>query len=225
MRRLFPHPTDSISVRDAYDVERPRPADRPWVSMCMVSSLDGSIAVDENSRALSNPVDREVLLTLRSLADVVLVGARTVLADDYLPPRLDGPRFIIVSRSAAFTFKERVWSNGRAALLLPIDGPDVPVPTVRAGRGSPDLAAALASLDADHVLAEGGATLNGMLVAADLVDELDLTWSPRLAGGDGSRMTRHAPEGLRPMRLAQLCEDDNFVFSRWLRDRDVTPRR
>lgn len=219
MRRLYPNPTDAVNVREAYDVPRPRPADRPWVSLCMVSSLDGSIVLDENSRALSNPVDQQVLLTLRSLADVVLVGARTVRADGYGPPRADGPRFVVVSRTASFTFEERFWESDRAILLLPEDGPDVPVPCIRAGRGTPDLSVALAGLDADLVASEGGATLNGLLTAADLVDELNLTWSPQIAGGDGSRLTRGAPEGSRPMRLVHLLEDDHFVFSRYVRVR------
>ena len=37
--------------------------------------------------------------------------------------------------------------------------------------------------------AEGGALLNGALAAADLIDELNLTISPQLAGGDGPRVT------------------------------------
>lgn len=219
MRRLFPNPADEVTVREAYDVPRPRPAHRPWVSLCMVSSLDGSIVLDENSRALSSPVDQEVLLTLRSLADVVLVGARTVSADGYGPPRADGPRFVVVSRTASFTFDERFWTSDRATLLLPEDGPEVPVPCIRVGRGRPDIAAALTMLDADLVMAEGGATLNGLLVGADLVDELNITWSPRLAGGDGSRLTRGADEGSRPMQLAHLLQDDDFVFARYLRAR------
>lgn len=219
MRRLFPHPSDDVTVRDVCAVTRPRPADRPWVSVCMVSSIDGSTAVDENSRALSNPVDQQVLLTLRSLADVVLVGARTVRADGYGPPRADGPRFVVVSRRADFTFDERFWQSDRVTLLLPEDGPEVPVPCQRLGRGTPDVAAALAALDVDTVLSEGGPTLNGLLVARDLVDEVDLTWSPRLAGGSGSRLATGAPESLQRMRLAHLYEDDDFVFARYLRDR------
>ncbi|MFZ9630353.1 MAG: dihydrofolate reductase family protein, partial [Ilumatobacteraceae bacterium] len=176
-------------------------------------------AVDENSRALSNPVDQQVLLTLRSLADVVLVGARTVKADGYGPPRADGPRFVVVSRRADFTFDERFWQSDRVSLLLPEDGPTVPVPCVRTGRGTPDVAAALLTLDATTVLSEGGPTLNGLLVAADLVDEINLTWSPSLAGGAGSRLAAGAPEAVRRMRLAHLYEDDDFVFARYLRDR------
>ena len=51
MRRLFDHPTDHVTVREAYDVERHRdPAGRPWVGVCMVASIDGSTVVDTNSR-------------------------------------------------------------------------------------------------------------------------------------------------------------------------------
>lgn len=219
MRRLLPHPADDVSVAEACDVPRHRHPDRPWVSLCMVSSLDGSTAVNENSRALSSPVDQQVLLTLRSLADVVLVGARTVRADGYGPPAPDGPLFVVVSRRADFSFEERFWQSDRVRLLLPEDGPQVPVPTMRSGRGTPDLAHAVASLDAVSVLAEGGSTVNGLLTAADLVDEVNVTWSPRLAGGEGARLTRGAPEAVRRMRLSHLYEDDGFLFARYLRER------
>ena len=46
LRRLLPSPAASISVRDAYDVPRSPHADRPWVGLCMVMSLDGSVVVD-----------------------------------------------------------------------------------------------------------------------------------------------------------------------------------
>ncbi|HEY0517995.1 MAG TPA: hypothetical protein VGC84_00770, partial [Ilumatobacteraceae bacterium] len=65
MRRIFEEPKDHITVRGAYDVERPRPANRPWLGVCMVSSIDGSTVIDHNSRALSSKTDQEVLLTLR----------------------------------------------------------------------------------------------------------------------------------------------------------------
>ncbi|MFM2182867.1 MAG: hypothetical protein RJB61_1161 [Actinomycetota bacterium] len=217
MRRLFPHPEADISVADACAGDRPRHPNRPWVSLCMVSSIDGSTSVAENSRALSNPVDQQVLLTLRSLADVVLVGARTVRADGYGPPRADGPLFVVVSRSADFTFEERFWQSDRVMLLLPADGPSVPVRSLRVGHGTPDLARAVASFDAATVLAEGGPTVNGLLTAADLVDEVNVTWSPRLAGGDGGRLTRGAPEAVRSLRLDHLYEDDGFLFARYLR--------
>lgn len=217
MRQLFPHAADDVTLRQCYDVPRPRPSNRPWVELCMVTGLDGSTVVDHNSRALSNPTDQELLITLRSLVDVVLVGASTVRKEDYGPPRSPNLRIAVVSRRADFDFTTPLWASGRALLVLPEDAPEVPVPSVRAGRGDIDLAAAVAQLDADVVQAEGGATLNGLLAAADLVDELNLTISPQLSGGDGPRLTVGAPAIARRMRLAHLLEDDGFLFTRYVR--------
>jgi riboflavin biosynthesis pyrimidine reductase len=91
------------------------------------------------------------------------------------------------------------------------------VDSVRAGRGEVDLALALSQLDADFVQAEGGAMLNGALAAADLIDELNLTVSPLLAGGNGPRVTGGTAQMARRMRLAHVLEDDDFLFTRYVR--------
>ncbi|MCY7301431.1 MAG: hypothetical protein LH616_19750, partial [Ilumatobacteraceae bacterium] len=104
MQRLYPHSDDTVTLRECYDVARPRPAHRPWVALCMVAGLDGSTVVERNSRGLSNATDQELLLTLRSFADVILVGAGTVRAEGYGPPRLPGQRIAVVSRSGEFDF-------------------------------------------------------------------------------------------------------------------------
>ncbi|MDA8062780.1 MAG: hypothetical protein M0T80_10210, partial [Actinomycetota bacterium] len=43
----------------------------------LVVSLDGAVELDGRSGALGGAADRELLATLRALADVVLVGAGT----------------------------------------------------------------------------------------------------------------------------------------------------
>ena len=84
LTRLLPAPAAGTSVRDAYAATRtPRP-DRPWIGLCMVASLDGSIAVDGASGKLGNANDLDVLLTLRSMADMILVGAGTVRGEGYM---------------------------------------------------------------------------------------------------------------------------------------------
>ena len=222
-QRLLPLPQQPITLLEAYDVPRPRPANRPWIGLCMVSSLDGSTVVggpeEGNSRPLSDPTDQQVLLTLRSLADVILVGASTVRRDGYGRPKSADLKVAVVSRTAQFDFDLPLWTSGRALLLLPEDAVDVPVPSIRAGRGDIDLPAAIAQLDANFVQAEGGPSLNGLLTAADLVDELNLSLSPQVVGGDGPRMTLHAPPTTHPMRLAHVLEHDGFLFTRYVRDR------
>ncbi len=61
-----------------------------------------------------------------------------------------------------------------------------------AGGGAVDLASALKALGErglKHVLCEGGPTLNSALAAAQLVDELCLTLSPKLTGCVGGGLT------------------------------------
>jgi riboflavin biosynthesis pyrimidine reductase len=58
-------------------------SDRPWVRANMVQSADGGVAVDGRSGGLSGPADRLVFSVLRSLADVILVGASTARAERY----------------------------------------------------------------------------------------------------------------------------------------------
>ncbi len=219
MRRLFEHPTDHVTVREAYDVERPRPAGRPWLGVCMVASIDGSTVVDHNSRSLSSRTDQEVLLTLRDLADVLIVGAATVRIEGYGPPRKPGQRVGVVSRTGNVDARSALFTSGAGFLILPEDAPRTAIDAVRAGKGDVDFVAALAQLNADFVQAEGGAQLNGALSTADVIDELNLTISPQLAGGDGPRVTSGSAQISRKMRLAHVLEDDGFLFTRYLRDR------
>ena len=87
MRRLHPNPSEQVTLRECYDVPRAPHAHRPWLMLCMVSGLDGSTSIGSTSRGLSNPADQELLLMLRTLADVVLVGANTARREGYGPPR------------------------------------------------------------------------------------------------------------------------------------------
>src|SRR5262245_36804108 len=88
MRRLLPGPLEEVDPRSAYALGRPRPGDRPWLLVNMVTSLDGAVAIDGRSGALGGPGDHLVFHALRSLADVILVGAATVRAERYGPVRL-----------------------------------------------------------------------------------------------------------------------------------------
>ncbi len=208
---------NSIEIRDAYGVPRPRPAGRPWVMVCMVSSLDGSTVIDRQSGGLSSDADREVLSTLRSLADVIVVGASTVRIEGYGPPKKLGQRIGVVSSRGDVDANGDLFRSGAGFLIMPEDAPPSSLPSVRAGVGKLDLTAALAQLGADLVQVEGGPGLNASMADADLIDELNLTISPRIAGGDGARVTHGASPMNRPMRLAHVLQDDGFLFTRYVR--------
>jgi riboflavin biosynthesis pyrimidine reductase len=222
MRRLGFHPdrpAGAVTVREAYDVPRGRVHDRPWVGLCMVSSLDGSTVVEQRSAGLSSPADVEVLHTLRAIADVIVVGAATVRIEGYHAPAKRGQRVGVVSRSGRVDTTTELFTSGSGFLIVPEDAPPASVPTIRAGVGTLDLPAALAQLDAEFVQCEGGATLNAAMFAADLIDELNLTISPLVAGGTGPRVTAGAPDLAHRFDVAHVLEDDGFLFTRYVRRR------
>jgi 5-amino-6-(5-phosphoribosylamino)uracil reductase len=218
-------------VAEAYDVERPRQVDgRPWIGLCMVQSIDGSTVVDGRSAQLSSPTDTEVLVTLRRLADAIVVGAGTVRAEGYGVPSKAGQRIGVVTNSGRLDLTTALFTSGAGFLIAPRsleltgDGADA-VEVLRAGDERVDLAEAMRRLPevvpgAGFVQCEGGGALNGSMLAADLLDELDITTSPLMVGGSGVRLTTGAPDGSTRYDLAQLLVDEEgFLFSRWVRRR------
>jgi len=223
MQRLSPPPTASVSVWDAYGEPRPvPPSGRPWLGLCMVASIDGSTVLDGESRGLSSDTDREVLLTLRKAADLILVGAGTVRAEGYGVPKKPGQRIGVVSQSGRVDPTLELFTSGAGFLVLPEDAPDTPIESVRAGLGALDLDLAVRRLPGSprFVQVEGGATLNGALTRADLIDEINITTSPQIVGGTGTRVTKDAPPTSHRFDLTGLYEDDGFLFSRYVRRRD-----
>ncbi len=245
MRRLLPDPAEVDDVDALVAAEaRPAPVDRPWLLVNMVTSLDGAISIDGRSGPLAAPADKAVFLALRGIADVILAGAGTVRAEGYGPPRptagvradrlargqAEVPRLAVVTRSLDLDLAAPLFTDAvEPPLVLTCGASD---PTRRAevaevaevvvtGDVDVDLPAALGRLREDGVAVvtcEGGAVLNGQLIAADLVDEWDLTLSPLLAGGDSGRSSRWSvPPPPRSMRLDRVLEGDGLLLTRWVR--------
>ncbi|MET0577470.1 MAG: dihydrofolate reductase family protein [Ilumatobacteraceae bacterium] len=229
VRLVLPEMLPDVPIDRLYGVPRERLDGRPWVGLCMIASLDGSTVVDGRSGALGNATDSAVLGALRRAADTIVVGATTVRLESYGPPKKSGQRIGVVTSSGDVDPGTDLFTSGAGFLILPEDGPPAPVgpagpvDVVRAGTGRADLALALRRLDElmdppTFVQAEGGSRLNGSLLDADCVDELDLTLSPVLAGGDGARPVTGAHATLTRLRLAHLAADgDSFLYGRWTR--------
>jgi riboflavin biosynthesis pyrimidine reductase len=199
---------------------------RPWVELCMVASIDGSTVVSGASAELSSRNDSAVMLRLRSLADVIIVGAGTVSAEGYGPPRRPGLRIGVVTATGRIDATTPLFASG-AGFVITTERSTIPegIDVVRAGAQHVDLAAALTSLDdvcegALVVQVEGGPTLNGALFAADLIDEINVTTTPLTVGGSGPRLSATGAEHAHRFSLEQLLVDDeSFLYSRWLRRR------
>jgi riboflavin biosynthesis pyrimidine reductase len=89
-----------------------------------------------------------------------------------------------------------------------------------AGDEAVDLDGALRALEdrgLGRVLCEGGPQLFGDLSAADLVDELCLSFSPMLTGPGAGRIIAGQRSGARPLTLEHvLAGDDGFLFFRYI---------
>lgn len=212
-----------VDVDELYGLERTRLDDRPWVGICMITSLDGTTVVDGRSGGLGNRTDVNVLGALRRAADAVLVGASTVRAEGYGPPKQPSLRIGVVTSRGVDTDTE-LFATGSGFLVMPEDGPVAPsgVDVVRAGTGRVDLALAVRRLEGvmaapTFVQCEGGSSLNGALLASGCVDELDLTISPVLAGGSGPRVTSGAAPTFERFDLAHLATDEGYLYGRWVR--------
>jgi riboflavin biosynthesis pyrimidine reductase len=201
----------------AYKPFADEPSDRPWVTVSMVSSIDGAIAVDNLSAGLGCPMDQAVFAALRSRSDLLLVGAGTARAENYRPVRREGQRLAIVSASGNFPSNQPVFTDAQTVIVAPTDGPSLPGHVARFGAGQVDLAAAIAGLRARRILVEGGPRLNGQLFALGLVDEICLTMSPAIVGGDASRLAVNSRERFQSFQLAHVLHADGFLFLRYRR--------
>ena len=244
MRQLLPvFHHDADPVLGYGDPPRRTEGSRPYVLVNMISSVDGGTAANGLSGGLGSAGDRRIFAVLRSLVDIIVVGAQTVRAERYGPPRLEEtlvarrllrgqttvPGVAVVSRSLQLDWASPFFteaqqpplviapaSAGAEALARASDVADVIV----AGDDRVDVSDALRQLrtrGADVVLCEGGSTLNAELLEQDLVDELCLTLSPALVGAAGADRITGAAMFDRPRRLSlsHVFEEDDFLFFRY----------
>ncbi len=245
MRRLVPRKTNAVDVERLYrSAPRTPPTDRPWVVVGMIASADGAAVVDGRSGGLGGPGDRRVFRALRALADVILVAAGTVRAEGYGPVRLAPaetearvaagqdpvPRIAVVSAALDLDWSSPLFveSDPRPMLITPSDADPGLVAEARehaeviaCGSGRADLGKALVELGrrgSAVVVSEGGPSLNGALLAEQLMDELAVSVAPVAAGGNGMRIVRgQAPAVPLDMELTHVLEEAGYLFLRYVR--------
>ena len=176
---------------------------RPFLTWKFAASLDGrSAAADGTSRWISGPESRADVHRLRAESDAVLVGIGTVLADDpgLTVRAFDWPRQptrIVAAGDARTPLAARVLDAAAPTLIavradadpgrvraLRAAGADL-LELPAAADGHVDLAALVAALfdrGLYRVLAEGGPTLAGGLLAAGLIDRVIGYLAPTLLG-------------------------------------------
>jgi riboflavin-specific deaminase-like protein len=210
-------------------------AERPYVALNMAATADGRVAIGGRSAPVAGAADRALFHELRTQADAVMAGAGTARVERYRPVTKN-------AELAARREREALAVLVSGSLDLPADLPLLADPSSRvvivtASDGSlervgadvsyirqpPDgsLSGALRSLRVDHgvrsILCEGGPHLNSALFHEDLVDELFLCVSPRIAGEPEQPTSFEGlalPEPL-DLDLVTLHEAEQHLFFRY----------
>jgi riboflavin biosynthesis pyrimidine reductase len=234
--RLWPDPAEQLGDDDLL-----AGIDHEGVRVNFVSSVDGAAARDGRSGGLSGPADQRFFELLRRVSDVVLVGAGTVRHEGYGAMRVSGasmrwrmahgrgehPVFAIVTASLELDPASRIFTEAPVRPLL-ITTERAPgkarfaelADVVVAGGSQVDGALAVAALrerGLRRVLCEGGPSLFGSLLAADVVDELCVTVEPTLEAGDAPRITHGELPEPRGMHLASALRSGDTLLLRYAR--------
>ncbi len=200
---------------------------RPWVILKVAASLDGRIATRTgDSRWITGEEARRYTHRLRDLCDAILVGRKTVEADDpELTCRLPGgrnPVRIVLDTRLSLSPEFRIFRTAQEVPTWIVCGEgadpererlfrDLGVEVIRIPEkaGWVDLGALLEALSQREILSvlvEGGGEVHGSFLDAGLVDEIFFFLGPVIIGG---KEAPPAVAGKGPTKLSQAL---------WLKD-------
>jgi diaminohydroxyphosphoribosylaminopyrimidine deaminase / 5-amino-6-(5-phosphoribosylamino)uracil reductase len=181
---------------------------KPWVIAKWAMTLDGKIATRSGySKWISGSPAREVVQSLRSRVDAIVVGRRTAEMDDPLltaRPETGTPARIatrvIVSSQARLSPSSQLIKTAKDVPVLLACGPEAEKRDIRrlTGKGvevhrfsaptrferTLDLLDRLGSRRMTNILVEGGSLLFGTLLDARQIDEVHVFIAPKLFGGE-----------------------------------------
>ncbi len=212
----------------------------PYVIINVAATADGKIdTVERRGAPISSERDRERVDELRASVDAVMVGGRTLHAED---PRLNvrsvtlqesrlargeprHPAKVAITSGFRLPPDSRFLTHGPARVILFLPGSLTPKPIdnveVYPCDDVGDAMRQLARLGIRRLLVEGGGTLNYELFRLGMVDELQLYVAPLIFGGasaptlaDGTGLTREAAIRLGPPRVEVW--DDGGVILRYM---------
>lgn len=168
----------------------------PLVTIKWAMTLDGAVAAsDGTSQWITGETAREDAHRRRSLVDGVVIGARTLRADDpRLDVRLDGygepqPRPVVVAGKTPLPDQAKIWD--RDPLIVSSTPRDIPagqlveVPSTKDLPDPVETCRALSEQGLLHLLLEGGPTIARAWWDADVVSDGVVYIGSRVGAGTG----------------------------------------
>ena len=175
---------------------------KPYVILSAATSVDGKIATRAGDSNLSSKQDKVRLHKLRSKVDAILVGKNTVLLDNPLLTvryaRGKNPIRIILDSKGTISKKSKILqTSDKIPTIIAVSKTisksnydklcKFPVEIITAGKNSVNIKLLLKKLynkKINTILVEGGGTVNWEFIKHNLFDELIITLSPFLIGGN-----------------------------------------
>ena len=177
---------------------------RPKITISSAISIDGKISSKSNDSKLSSNEDLKRLHKLRSVYDGILVGKNTILKDDPLltvryTKGKNPIRIILDSRGEIPKDSKILITSKKFPTIIAVSKnipknnleklKQFPVEIIISGKDSVNLKNLLNKLlqkGIKSILVEGGGTTNWEFVKKNLFDEIIVTISPFLLGGEKS---------------------------------------
>jgi 5-amino-6-(5-phosphoribosylamino)uracil reductase len=243
LRRLLPECslTTVGELVSSLDLIGKATAERPYIVVNFIATVDGRSAFQGRSGGLSDAGDRAMFHGLRERVDAVFAGTGTLQTERYRRLVLDPerrsrraaaglrpePLAVVISRSGTIPTDIPLFADPEARVVVFTAAEfdalafAAEVDVVRLDRGQLTLTAMMRRLRNDYdvraLLCEGGPTIFSALLQEELVDELFLTLAPKLAGGGTGPLVTSGPEltGLKDLELVWACEANGELFLRY----------
>jgi len=165
-------------------------------------SIDGKISTRSNDSKLSSQEDSTRLHKLRSKVDAILIGKNTMLKDDPLltvryTKGKNPTRIILDSKGTISKNSKIIKSSDKIPTIIAVSKKiskanlsklkKLPVEIIISGENSVNLKLLMKKLSTKKIktiLVEGGGTVNWEFIKNNIFDELIITLSPYLIGGN-----------------------------------------
>ena len=174
----------------------------PYVILSAAISIDGKISTRAGDSKLSSKEDSIRLHKLRSKVDAILIGKNTLLQDDPLltvryTKGKNPIRIILDSKGTISKNSKIIKTSNNVPTIIAISKKiskinllkleKLPIEIITAGENSVNLKLLMKKLSSKKIktiLVEGGGTVNWEFIKNDLFNELIVTLSPFLIGGN-----------------------------------------